>query len=85
MGTDGLGRDTLSRVIAGTRLSLIVSVTAVIISKIIGFTWGIVSGYFGGKFDLFSQRALDVLISFPSVILAASASCGPSAPESTPS
>ena len=70
MGTDGLGRDTLSRVIAGTRLSLFVSVTAVIISKIIGFSWGIVSGYFGGRFDLFSQRALDVLISFPSVILA---------------
>ncbi len=70
MGTDGLGRDTLSRVLAGTRLSLMVSVSAVVISKIIGFTWGIVSGYFGGRFDLFSQRALDVLISFPSVILA---------------
>ena len=70
MGTDGLGRDTLSRVIAGTRLSLMVSVTAVVISKIIGFSWGVLSGYLGGRFDLFSQRMLDVLISFPSVILA---------------
>ena len=70
MGTDGLGRDTLSRVIAGTRLSLMVSVTAVLISKIIGFSWGVLSGYIGGRFDLFSQRLLDVLISFPSVILA---------------
>lgn len=70
MGTDGLGRDTLSRVIAGTRLSLMVSVTAVLISNIIGFSWGVLSGYLGGRFDLFSQRMLDVLISFPSVILA---------------
>ena len=70
MGTDGLGRDTLSRVIAGTQLSLMVSVTAVVISKIIGFSWGVLSGYLGGRFDLFSQRALDALISFPSVILA---------------
>ena len=70
MGTDGLGRDTLSRVIMGTRLSLMVSVTAIVISKIIGFSWGVLSGYLGGRFDLLSQRLLDVLISFPSVILA---------------
>ena len=70
MGTDGLGRDTLSRVIAGTRLSLFVSATAIVISKIIGFSWGVLSGYLGGRFDLLSQRLLDVLISFPSVILA---------------
>ena len=70
MGTDSLGRDTLSRVILGTQLSLIISVSAVALSKLIGFTWGILSGYVGGRFDLLSQRLLDVLISFPSVILA---------------
>ena len=70
MGTDVLGRDTLSRVILGTQLSLFVSISAVTISKFIGFAWGILSGYIGGRFDLFSQRLLDVLISFPSVILA---------------
>ena len=70
MGTDSLGRDTLSRVISGTQLSLFVSVSAVALSKFIGFSWGILSGYFGGRFDLLSQRLLDILISFPSVILA---------------
>ena len=70
MGTDSLGRDTLSRVILGTQLSLFISVSAVALSKFIGFTWGILSGYIGGRFDLLSQRLLDVLISFPSVILA---------------
>ena len=70
MGTDSLGRDTLSRVISGTQLSLFISVSAVALSKIIGFSWGIFSGYHGGRFDLLSQRLLDVLISFPSVILA---------------
>ena len=70
MGTDSLGRDTLSRVISGTQLSLFVSVSAVALSKFVGFAWGILSGYVGGRFDLLSQRLLDVLISFPSVILA---------------
>ena len=70
MGTDGLGRDTFSRLIAGTRLSLTISFVAVLISKIVGFSWGIMSGYLGGRFDIYSQRVLDVLISFPSVILA---------------
>jgi ABC-type dipeptide/oligopeptide/nickel transport system permease subunit len=70
MGTDSLGRDTLSRVILGTQLSLFISASAVALSKFIGFTWGILSGYIGGRFDLLSQRLLDVLISFPSVILA---------------
>ena len=70
MGTDSLGRDTLSRVILGTQLSLIIAVSAVVLSKVIGFTWGILSGYIGGRFDLLSQRLLDVLIAFPSVILA---------------
>ncbi len=70
LGTDGLGRDTLSRLLAGTRVTLMVSVIAVAISKIIGFSWGVMSGYVGGRFDLISQRFLDVLLSFPSVILA---------------
>ena len=69
-GTDALGRDVLSRIIHGTRVSLWVAVVAVAISKIVGLAWGVMSGYLGGKFDLISQRFLDVLISFPGVILA---------------
>ena len=70
LGTDGLGRDTLSRLIAGAQVTLMVSVIAVAVSKVIGFSWGVMSGYVGGRFDLISQRFLDVLLSFPSVILA---------------
>lgn len=69
-GTDSLGRDVLSRVIHGTRVSLRVAIIAVAISKVIGLAWGVMTGYLGGKFDLISQRFLDVLISFPGVILA---------------
>ena len=69
-GTDALGRDVLSRIIHGTRVSLWVAVVAVAISKIVGLAWGVMTGYLGGKFDLISQRFLDVLISFPGVILA---------------
>ncbi len=69
-GTDALGRDVLSRIIHGTRVSLRVAVISVAISKLVGLAWGVMSGYLGGRFDLVSQRFLDVLISFPGVILA---------------
>ena len=70
MGNDHLGRDVLSRVIVGARTSLYVAILAVTISKVIGFSWGILTGYAGGKFDLISQRFLDILMSFPGIILA---------------
>ncbi len=70
LGSDHVGRDALSRIIVGTRTSLFVAFIAVAVAKTFGFSWGILTGYLGGKFDLFSQRFLDVLISFPGVILA---------------
>jgi ABC-type dipeptide/oligopeptide/nickel transport system permease subunit len=69
-GTDNLGRDTLSRVIVGARTTLLVAFVSIAIGEVIGFFWGVLSGYAGGTFDLYSQRFLDVLMAFPGVILA---------------
>lgn len=70
LGTDNLGRDVLSRIIFGLRITLVVSITAVFIGDALGFIWGVVSGYLGKRFDLISQRVVDVLMSFPGLILA---------------
>ncbi len=70
MGNDFLGRDVLTRLMFGARTSLLVAFSAVIIGKTIGFSWGIVSGYLGGRFDLFTQRIVEVLLAFPGIILA---------------
>jgi len=70
LGADDLGRDILSRIIFGARITLIVSISSVLIGDLLGFLWGVASGYLGGRFDLISQRILDVLMSFPTLILA---------------
>ncbi len=70
MGTDNLGRDVLSRLIHGTRISLLVAIISTVIGKIIGLAWGVLTGYLGGSFDLISQRIIDVLLAFPGIILA---------------
>ena len=69
LGTDNLGRDVLSRLIYGARLSLFVAGVSTVISKVIGVAWGILTGYIGGTFDLISQRIVDVLLAFPGIIL----------------
>ena len=70
LGTDNLGRDLLSRIIFGARITLIVSISSVLVGDFLGFLWGVASGYFGGRFDMVSQRLVDVLMSFPALILA---------------
>jgi peptide/nickel transport system permease protein len=69
-GSDQIGRDTLSRVIYGARSSLIVAFGAVLLGTTVGSVWGMASGYLGGKFDLVSQRIMEILQSFPDLILA---------------
>jgi peptide/nickel transport system permease protein len=68
-GTDANGRDMLSRIIWGARISVTVGFGAVAISTLLAVTVGIVSGYFGGWIDLFVQRLVDIWISFPALVL----------------
>jgi peptide/nickel transport system permease protein len=69
-GTDQIGRDNLSRVIYGARVSLVVAIAAVLLGTTTGSLWGLASGYIGGGFDIASQRVIEFLQSFPDLILA---------------
>jgi peptide/nickel transport system permease protein len=70
LGTDAFGRDVLSRIIYGSRTALLVGFASSFFGTTVGAILGVASAYFGGKVDLFAQRIMDILLSFPLIILA---------------
>lgn len=70
LGTDSLGRDTLSRVIYGARVSLMIGLVVVLFSSIVGMSLGLIAGYFGGWVHAIIMRLIDMLMAFPVLVLA---------------
>src|SRR5215475_14276030 len=70
LGTDKVGRDVLSRIIYGARVSLRVSLEAIVVSGVIGTTLGLMAGYFGGRIDAFIMRMMDISLGLPIILVA---------------
>ena len=70
LGTDGAGRDVLSAIIYGLRTSLIVAISSAIIALTVGLLVGLIAAYFGGRFDAFLMRIVDIQLSFPAILVA---------------
>ena len=70
LGTDDQGRDVLSTLLYGSRISLLVGVASVFLAMVLGVTLGLISGYLGGRLDAFIMRVADVQLSFPAILIA---------------
>jgi peptide/nickel transport system permease protein len=70
LGTDGQGRDILSALMYGTRISLLVGIASVLLSILIGVSLGLLAGFVGGRVDALIMRICDVMLSFPSILVA---------------
>ena len=69
LGTDQLGRDVLSRLLVGGKVTLLIAVVSVVISTIIGFIFGGICGYFGGVLDIVMMRLLEAFLTIPSLVI----------------
>jgi len=70
LGTDDQGRDVLSAIIFGSRMSLTIGLVSTILAALLGITLGLISGYVGGKVDAFIMRVADIQLSFPTILIA---------------
>src|SRR6056297_751106 len=70
LGTDEMGRDILSRIIYGSRISLQVGLVSVALALLFGVSFGLIAGYYGGKLDMLIMRFMDIMLAFPSILLA---------------
>src|SRR6266700_1527278 len=70
LGTDDQGRDVLSAIMFGARISLLVGLASVVFAMLLGITLGLIAGYGGGKLDAFIMRVADVQLSFPAILIA---------------
>ena len=69
LGTDGLGRDLLSRILYGTRLSLLIAFAAAMFDLTVGVLYGLISGWFGGRVDTVMQRILEIMTAIPNLVI----------------
>lgn len=70
LGTDDQGRDVLSAILFGTRLSLLIGLAGVLLAALVGVSLGLVAGFVGGRLDAFLMRVADVQLSFPAILIA---------------
>ena len=73
-GTDDLGRDVLSRVIYGARVSLVIGIAATIVGMLLGVPIGLTAGYRRGRFDMITVQFIDIFIALPPIVMATGAS-----------